>query len=227
MQKLSMACIAPSRLGPIRRICGTGGCDAAFLSISIRSSAAAATVAEICGAMAASVWNTFRIQLDDAGRLDGAHACGQRHAERHRNTRRRVPREAGSRSRFRPSLDDLRQLHLATDYGVQGPRPSFVVRVFAGEDAHVLDGACEVFELALPQCGEEWNLGQFIDRINAWAMIGARAALSMPASGPLLRADGRRRQSNPAVSYVPRCSYSAAAAITNDQASSLFARRRD
>ena len=62
-KKLSMACIAPSRLGPIRRICGTGGCDAAFLSISIRSSAAAATVAEICGAMATSVWNTFASSL--------------------------------------------------------------------------------------------------------------------------------------------------------------------
>ena len=42
-------------------IAGSSGCAVAFLSISMRSNAAAPTVAETWGAMAASVWNTSTV----------------------------------------------------------------------------------------------------------------------------------------------------------------------
>ena len=143
-------------------IAGSSGCAVAFLSISMRSNAAAPTVAETCGGHGGERVEHLDGQLQHARRLDGPHAGGQRRTERHRDLASELAWEPDA-DHLLDAVHQLRQLGLSLDHDRQEPAFALVGHVLPGDEVDVLNGAGKVLQLFLPERREERNRGQLID----------------------------------------------------------------
>ena len=143
-------------------IAGSSGCAVAFLSISMRSNAAAPTAAETWGAMAASVWNTSTVTFSTRDGSTARMLAGNG-----------VPSVIGifsSELAGKPDANHLldavhqfRQLGLALDHDRQGPTFALVGHVLPGREVDVLNFAGKVLQRFLLERREERNRGQLID----------------------------------------------------------------
>ena len=143
-------------------IAGSSGCAVAFLSISMRSNAAAPTAVETWGAMAASVWNTSTVTFSTRDGSTARMLAG--------NGVPSVigispPSSPGSRTPITcstPFTSFVSSALPSTTTARTRPSPSWAT-YSPGDEVDVLNFAGKVLQLLLLQRREERNRGQLID----------------------------------------------------------------